>query len=190
MLSKLREIYGDRLVNIFEGTRLEEEGRKHGFGGFVVRGAICRDVADQYHAALNGDMQRHAMEKGLRAIQLKGSKLWYNTIQCATGSCTCKYNYEGIGRHPLFKVSEVPSVNNLTQWLHNSYVPERQEHFNQVVANVYARELDQNIPWHSDHNSLLAENTDICSLTPLCGELAVFCAPRGWPPSPSWPPPR
>ena len=30
----------------------------------------------------------------------------------------------------------------MTRWLHSSHVPERQAHFNQVVANVYARQLD------------------------------------------------
>ena len=87
-------------------------------------------------------MQQHALREGARAIQLKGNKLRYNTIQCTTGSCTGNYNYEGTARNPLFKVSEAPSVNKLTRWLHSSYVPERQEHFNQVVANVYARHLD------------------------------------------------
>ena len=56
-------------------------------------------------------------------------------------------------------------MNNMTRSLRSSYVLERQEHFNQVVANVYARQLDQNIPWHSDRNPLLADDTDICSLT-------------------------
>ena len=101
MLSKLRDIYGDCLVNIFEGTALEAEASRHGFGGYLVRGVICKESADQYHASLEHDMQNHALEKGVRAIQLKGSKLWHNTIQCTTGSCTCKYNYEGTARNPL-----------------------------------------------------------------------------------------
>ena len=64
-------------------------------------------------------------------------------------------------------------MNELAQWLHCLYVPERQEHFNQVVANVYARQLDQNIRWHSDRNPLLAEDTDICYIT--LGPAKLLC---------------
>ena len=92
MLSQLQKIYGDRVVNICEGTPLEVAGRMLGFGGYLVRGVICKELADQYHASLDRDLQDYALQQGVRAIHLKGSKLWYNTIQCTTGSCTCKYN--------------------------------------------------------------------------------------------------
>ena len=86
-------------------------------------------------------------------------------------------------------MSDVPSVNNLAGWLRSLYVPERQEHFNQVVANMYARQRGQNIPWHSDHNPLLADDDTHMFSQFWYGELAVFCAPHTWPPSPNWPPP-
>ena len=72
MLSKLRDIYGDQLVDIFEGTPLEQEGRKRGFGGYVVRGVIDKQSADQYHVSLDSDMQKMANARSLRAIQLRG----------------------------------------------------------------------------------------------------------------------
>ena len=64
MLSQLQKIYGDRVVNIFEGTPLEEEGRKLGFGGYLVRGVISKESADQYHASLDFDMQQLPLRKG------------------------------------------------------------------------------------------------------------------------------
>ena len=70
-------------------------------------------------------------------------------------------------------------MHKLTQWLRSLHVPERQEHFNQVVANVYARQLDQNIPWYSGCHPLLADDTDICSGTPPAAHLLCVAPPRG-----------
>ena len=74
-MSKLRGIYGDRLANIFEGTPLEEEGRKLGFGGYLVRGVIGEESADQFHASLDRDMQHQGNEKGRQGHSAEGQQV-------------------------------------------------------------------------------------------------------------------
>ena len=116
--------------------------------------------------------------RGDRTIRLKGIKLLYITIQCTPDSCTCTCNYEGTARHPLCKVSELPTVNNLAQWLHSLYVPDRQDHFNQVVANAYALQPEQCMPWHRDRSPLLDGGTVMCYLTLGAANLLCVVPPR------------
>ena len=166
LLPKLVDVYGQaRVVDVFEGTGLAEQAQHYGFGGYVVRGALSLEQVSQWHDEMNRFMERYALENGNRSVELKGSKLWYRTIQCTSGSCTCKYNYEGTARNPLFGIERVTPFRAATEWLHQSHKVPRQEHFNQCVANVYARQADQAIPWHSDKHDLLGKTGDIVSLT-------------------------
>ena len=138
-------------MDVFEGTGLEELARRLGFGGSAVRTVLPEQQGSQWHDEMHRFMERYALENGTRSVELKGAKkLWYRTIQCTSGSCTCKYNYEGTVRNPLFNKENVTPFRAATEWLHQSHKVPRQEHFNQCVANVYARQADQAIPWHSD----------------------------------------
>ena len=120
-------------------------------------------------------MVAYALQNGNRSVELKGSKLWYRTMQCTSGACTCKYNYEGTARNPLFSIERATPFREATEWLHQCHKVPRQEHFNQCVANVYARSADQCIPWHSDKHDLLGKACDIVSLT--FGAACTLCGP-------------
>eukprot|EP00974_Lingulodinium_polyedra_P060524 5835199-Lingulodinium_polyedra.AAC.1 len=43
-----------------------------------------------------------ANTRGNRSVEVKGSRLWYRTMQCTSGSCTCKYGYAGTARNPVW----------------------------------------------------------------------------------------
>ena len=45
--------------------------------------------------------------------------------------------------------------------------------FNEIVANEYSIAKDEQISWHADSNALLAESTNVMSLS--MGSAAVFC---------------
>ena len=45
--------------------------------------------------------------------------------------------------------------------------------FNEIVANEYSIAKDEQIKWHTDYNDLLAESTNVLSLS--MGSAAVFC---------------
>ena len=60
----------------------------------------------------------------------------------------------------------------------------RQDHFDEVVPNIYSRPADQYISAHTDQSHLLGETSDILSLTLgsagvffLCSEM-ILCSLR------------
>ena len=133
--------------------------RRHGLGRtgkhpwvWCLRcpGSAVSGPGSQWHNAIEQFMTSYVLLNGTRSIELKGSKLWYRTLQCTSGACTCKYNYEGTSRNPLFNIERTTPFKEATEWLHECHKVPRQEHFNQCVANVYDRQADQAIPRHSD----------------------------------------
>ena len=94
-LANLRARYGhERVVDVFQGTGMEREAKQLNIGGYVVRGVLPPEKIADWHKTLVHSLQGIALSYGTRAVELKGkSALWYRTIQCTTGSCTCKYVY-------------------------------------------------------------------------------------------------
>ena len=173
--AKLLAVYGPaRVVDVFKDTGMEQEARRLGIGGYVVRNAISDEQAASWHQALTGSLVDIANAKGTRSVELKGStkKLWYRTIQMTTGFCTCKYDYKGTGRNPLLKVHDVLPFQSVHDWVHESHNVPRQQHFDEVVASIYSRQQNQCIGAHTDQNPLLGETSDILSLS--MGAAGVF----------------
>ena len=174
LLPKLEARYGSgRVVDVFQGTGMEREAKELNIGGYVVRGVLPPETIADWHKLLVNSLQGIALNVGPRAVELKGKNtLWYRTIQCTTGSCTCKYGYEGTARNQVWKTDRAAPFKLVGDWVHAAHKVPRQEHFDEVVANVYSRQLDQYIGAHTDQNPLLGETSDILSLT--LGSAGVF----------------
>ena len=179
LLDKLREVYGEHhVVDVFQGTGMAEHKERLGLGGYVVRGAVPHEQCAHWHKKLEDTLADIAYLHGPRSVDLKGSRLWYRTIQCTTGQCTCKYDYAGTARNPVFKTQDLQPFKHVCEWLHSTHKVARQDHFDEVVANIYSRPADQYIGAHTDQNPLLGETSEILSLT--LGSAGVFF----WCPSP------
>ena len=95
------------------------------------------------------------------------------TFKCTGGPRTCKYHYEGAARGPQFNIDRTVPFAEATEWAHSFHKVPRQWYFDQCVANVYDRNEDQYIPFHTDQNPLLGKTSDIVSLT--MGAATAFC---------------
>ena len=180
LLPTLVQIYGElRVVDVFKGTGMEDHTERLGLGGFVVRGAVPHEQCAPWHKQLEDTLADIAKLHGSRCVELKGSRLWYRTIQCTAGNCTCIYAYEGTARNLAFKTQDLHPFKHVCEWLHTAHNVPRQDHFDEVVANIYSRPADQYIGAHTDQNPLLGETSDILSLT--LGSAGVFF----WCPSPT-----
>ena len=94
-VNQLLEGFGKRgYVDVLKGTRLEQHGKDHGFGLYVVRGVLERDVQESWAE----DRQRMFAQK---SRDPGGTKLGknYSTLQAVLNECTCKYNYAGTAKH-------------------------------------------------------------------------------------------
>ena len=72
----------------------------------------------------------------------------------------------------MFKVHEVSPFQSVHDWVHESHNVPRQQHFDEVVANIYSRQQNQCIGSHTDQNPLLGAESDILSLS--MGAAGVF----------------
>ena len=161
--------------NCFADTNFAPVAAEFGFGLFVIRNAMSSERADNIQEELHTSIEEIGKKKGLRSIQAKAQSrtLYYNTIQVVSGICMCKYNYATTAKHPLLKVKEVPALDKATSWLKKKCRAPPEQMFNEIVANEYSRNQNEAIGWHTDKNSLLANCTDILSLS--LGASGVFC---------------
>ena len=145
LLPKRLELYGRaRVVDVFQDTGMEQHSKKLGFGGHVVRGVLPHEQRATSHKTLEDSLASIANTIGSRSVELRGTtRLWHRTIQCTTGSCTCKYGYEGTARNPVLKTERIKPFNHLCDWVHSAHKVPRQEHFDECVANIYSRQDDQ-----------------------------------------------
>ena len=143
---------------------MEPKARELNIGGYVVRGVLPPETIADWHKLLVNSLQGIALIHGARAVELKGrSALWYRTIQLTTGLCTCKYDYECTARNPVFKVPEVEPFQSVCDWVHDDHFVPRQQHFDEVVANIDDRQENQCIEAHTDQNDLLGDTNERCS---------------------------
>ena len=173
-LANLRARYGhERVVDVFQNTGMEPRARQLNIGAYVVRDVLPPEQIADWHKTLVNSLHGIALNHGTRAVELKGkSALWYRTIQCTIDLCNCKYDYEGTARNPVFKTVQVAPFKAVCDWLHDEHKVPRQEHFNEIVANIYSRPKNQSIGAHTDQNPLLGETSDILSLS--MGAAGVF----------------
>ena len=59
-----------------------------------------------------------ANEQGTRAVQIKGNKLWYESLQVLLETCICKYKYAASAKSKVLRAAEVPVLGDVSQWLH------------------------------------------------------------------------
>ena len=88
-------------VDVLEGTALEQHGKNHGFGLYVVRGVLERDAQDSWAADCHRMFAQKSREPG-------GTRLgkFYSTVQAVVNGCCCKYEYEGASKHIVNKLYE------------------------------------------------------------------------------------
>ena len=183
-LAILRARYGhERVVDVFQNTGMEPRARQLNIGAYVVRKVLPPEQIADWHRDLTDSITDISITHGSRAVDLRGWRgpACYRTIQCASGRCTCKYGYEGTARNPVFKTERVAPFQNVCDWLHDAHRVDRQDHFDEVVANIYSRAANQCIGAHTDQTELLGETSDIVSLS--MGAAGLFY----WRPSPNGP---
>ena len=84
-------------VDVLKGTALEQHGKNHGFGLYVVRGVLDRDVQDSWAADCYCMFDEKSRDPG--GTKLGTHRKHYSTIQAVLNECTCKYNYAGTAKH-------------------------------------------------------------------------------------------
>ena len=156
ILANLAACYGaDRVVDVFENTGMALKARDLNIGCYVVRGVLTSAQLAAWHQALTDTVIFIANTKGPRAVDLKGDRPGppeYRTIQATTGQCICKYAYAATGKHTLWKTSQVKPFSAVSDWLHEELKVERQAYFDEIVANIDDRMLNQFAGVHTDQN--------------------------------------
>ena len=174
----LNKQYGSQVEDLLQGTGLQDSGEKLGFGIHVVHGAISQPQAAEFMGELDQGIAHTALNSvnHTRGVEVKGSrsgtKRRYQTIQGTTRGCTCKYDYGAVARHRVYPVAQVPALKSFNDWV-NRHNVSPMYYMNEVLANLYSREEDENIDWHNDMDKLYQTSTDVVSLS--VGSPGVFC---------------
>ena len=71
-VATLRRRYGDRVVDLFAGTGIEQAAERLTMGCYVVRGVLTWQQQLQWHQYLSNSMTCIAEEKGPHVVELKG----------------------------------------------------------------------------------------------------------------------
>ena len=172
----LGQCYGERMQNVLAGTAFAPYAEEFGFGLYVIRGAYGTTESLAAHTELQNMLRVLAKDevRGVRAITVQGKNVChYKSVQAVTGDCTCRYVYEGTTKHNVYNVAQFKALDTPTQWLLDHGRTSGVTDFNEVVANEYSHEADESIPFHTDKNELLADSTEILSLS--MGAPGVFC---------------
>ena len=175
ILTKLEARFGRNcVVDVFANTGMALKAQELNIGCYVVRAVLSPEQLEGWHQYLTTSLTAIAVEFGSRAVDLKGRSgpAAYRTTQCTSGKCTCKYDYAATGRHTLWKTSEVKPFSAVSDWLHDELKVERQAYFDEIVANIYDRRLNQCAGFHTDRNPLLGETSNILSVS--MGAAGVF----------------
>jgi len=181
ILTKLEARFGrNRVVDVFANTGMALKAQELNIGCYVVRGVLSPEQLEGWHQQLEDSLTDIGLQFGTRAVDLKGRSgpAAYRTIQCTSGKCTCKYDYAATARHTLWKTKDVKPFSAVSDWLHDEIKVERWLHFDEIVANIYDRGLNQCAGFHTDQNPLLGETSNILSVS--MGAPGVFY----WRPNP------
>ena len=185
MTAGIREMLACRfgkesVVDVLEGTKLEQYSQKLGFGLYVIKGAVETSLQEVW---ANGcDRMFQAMAEQLGA---KKKYSYYRTVQGVVGECKCSYMYPGTQKHRPVQLDDDTDNGSCgvlldsSGWLHDKLGIATQHggfrscQFNNVVANQYKNGLDQYIPWHTDASEIIGPNPLIVSIT--LNSPGVFC---------------
>ena len=98
------------VVDVFRGSEMEPYARKLGFGLWVVPKAYSAVTGLNQFLRIHQYFQRLADDFGLRSTAIKGGARYYRTIQTSDGVSQCTYDYDGIGKHKVHNLSEIPPL--------------------------------------------------------------------------------
>ena len=171
---RLKQKYGaHRIENVVFGTPMQSKAEALGWGLYVIRNFVQDEKAQELMKGLSSEVQRISTEQGCRAVQIRGSNLWYESLQVLLGKCICVYKYAGTARNKTFRASDIPMMEELNQWLLTEHGCDTEDGFHQIVANLYSHIRNENTPWHTDANSLLKESTDVICIS--LGAPGIYC---------------
>ena len=198
MTDSIREMFTskfgkERVVDVLQGTRLEQYSKKLGFGLYVVKGAVEPSLQEVW--ATGCDHMFHAMaeHQGANSVELtqrvplyyKYKYAYFRMMEGVVGEWNCKDKYPGTQKHPLVHLDEGSDngscevlVDSL-KWLHNKLGIATDQggfrscQFNNAVAHQYKHGLDQYLPWNTDASEIFGPNPLIVSIT--LNSPGVFC---------------
>ena len=112
ILQNVKLQFGERrVIDVLADTGLEGHARDKDYGIFVIRNVLSPNERGQWEAGLNtmfNDVQASLGPNSIKVKSRGNAKHHYNTVQANTNGCTCKYHYEGVSHHLLFKLPEHP----------------------------------------------------------------------------------
>ena len=161
----LRRKFGHaRVEDLLEGTGLESYAVRCGFGMQVVREAVPEELLPRLDSldTVMDDISAKSQRSG-RAVAVQGSRRqrWYRSVHATVDNCMCKYNFGATTRHEVYKVENIPVLKEILEWVHSLGDIRLKQQFNEILGNVYMRDLDECVSWHSDANTLYSESTDV-----------------------------
>ena len=173
----LRRRFGRaRVEDLLQGTGLESWAAECGFGMHLVRSAVPEELLPRldYLETVMDDISAKSLRYG-RAVAVQGNRpqRWYRSVQATVDNCMCKYKYEATKRHEVYKVEDIPVLKEMLEWVHSLGDIRLRQQFNEILGNVYMRDLDECVTWHSDANTLYSESTDVLSVSGSA--LGLFC---------------
>ena len=172
--SRLTEKYGsDRVEDIVHATPMQNKAEAMGWGLHIIRNFVPKEKAQQLMKGLSSEIQRITLQEGCQAVQIKGGRLWYESLQILLGQCICEYKYHGTRRNKTFRASQIPVMEELNEWLHKEHGCNEGDGFHQIVANLYSRTRNESTPWHSDANMLLKDSTEVLCI--YLGAPGIYC---------------
>ena len=127
-------------VDVLKGTALEQHGKNHGFGLYVVRGFLEKDLQDSWAEDCHRMFAQKSCEPG--GTKLGSNRKHYSTIQAVLNECTCKYNYAGAAKHVVTQLYEGDNgvcevLLKSVEWVNDKLGLERSLQFNELVTNQY-----------------------------------------------------
>jgi len=169
--------------DLLAGTQLETPGEKYNFGMFTVRKLFNKDNADEFYQLLKQDfdglckMDRDAKgeNRNRKAVEVSPSRklkedyTGYETFQCTSKNCSCKYGYAKTNNHLCYRSEDVKAPKRFVDAL-NLVGRNHQCSVNEVVANGYSP--SQRTPPHNDYSSIYARCTSIVSAS--FGNVGIF----------------
>jgi alkylated DNA repair dioxygenase AlkB len=166
---------------LLEGTQLQDPAKNYNFGIFTVREGMGKKNADEYYQLLDQDFEflckkdRDAKGQNRKrkavAITAGSTKEYtgYETFQCTSHNCSCKYDYAKTKDHDHYVTEELVAPKRFVDTL-NFLGKKRQCIVDEVVANSYSP--SQRTPPHTDYAPIYARCTSIVSAS--FGNAAIF----------------
>lgn len=182
---------GLRFEDIIEESgdqKLKEISAEFGFGVYVVRNAVQRDVLEFLERELPRAL--HELERTADGtwkpsrigVGAKPSAPLYTTFQAVENSCACAYKYESTAQHPVEKFS--PNCTSRPGAICQKVLDEvwsgmgLGSYWNLFVVNRYQYRQNQSIGWHDDTYPLMdnprrMQNYEVGNAKPPCDRSIV-----------------